>query len=247
MRVSRLYLSATLAEGATLRLDEESAHYLKTVLRLKRGHELTVFNGQGGEYAAVVAEASKGAVVLDIGARRAREAESPLSVHLGLGISRGERMDLAVQKAVELGVSRITPLFTEHCVVRLDEARKGNRRLHWQKVARSACEQSGRNRVPEVDEPLALEDWIVGRDGLRVFFDPQGVAILQELPSPEGRLCVLSGPEGGFAERERKAVREAGFVPVRLGPRILRAETAVLAALAAAQVLWGDLGVGANP
>lgn len=243
MRISRLYLAeATLAEGVRLRLDEESGHYLKTVLRLKRGFDLTVFNGEGGEYAAKVAEAGRDGVWLDIGARRDRAAESPLVTQLGLGISRGERMDLAIQKAVELGVSRITPLFTEHCVVRLDEARAGNRRLHWQKVARSACEQCGRNRVPEVAEPVELADWIVGQAGLRLFFDPQGAVGLRDLPPPEGPVCLLSGPEGGFAERERTLAREAGFVPVRLGPRVLRTETAVLAALAAVQVFWGDLG-----
>jgi 16S rRNA (uracil1498-N3)-methyltransferase len=244
MRISRLYLPDVLSEGAAVRLDEESGHYLKTVLRLKRGYELTVFNGDGNEYAATVAEAGRDGVVLDIGACRRRDAESPLLTHLGLGISRGERMDLAIQKAVELGVTRITPLFTEHCVVRLDDERKSHRRLHWQKVVRSACEQCGRNRVPEVDEPVALEQWIAGREGLKLFFDPQGAVSLKNLPPPEGAVCLLSGPEGGFAEQERVSAREAGFVPVRLGPRILRTETAVLAALAAVQVLWGDLGIG---
>lgn len=240
MRISRLYLSEALSEGAQLRLDEDSGHYLKTVLRLKRGFMLTVFNGDGDEYAATVAEIGRDGVVLAIGERRCRDAESPLVTHLGLGISRGERMDLAIQKAVELGVTRITPLFTEHCVVRLDETRKGNRRQHWQKVVRSACEQSGRNRVPEVDEPMELADWVAGQGGLKLFFDPHGGVGLKDLSPPEGPLCLLSGPEGGFADRERELAREVGFVPVRLGPRVLRAETAVLAALAAAQALWGD-------
>ncbi len=242
MRISRLYLPADLSEGLSFCLDEDSGHYLKTVLRLKRGHELTVFNGDGDEYAATVAEAGRDGVLLDIGERRRRDAESPLSTHLGLGISRGERMDLAIQKAVELGVGRVTPLFTEHCVVRLDETRKSNRRQHWQKVVQGACEQCGRNRVPRIDEPVELADWIAEREGLKLFFDPKGVVSLKDLPPPEGAVCLLSGPEGGFAERERVLARDAGFVPVRLGPRVLRAETAVLAALAAAQVLWGDLG-----
>jgi 16S rRNA (uracil1498-N3)-methyltransferase len=190
------------------------------VLRLKKGADLTVFNGDG----------------------RNREVESPLTTHIGLGISRGERMDLAIQKAVELGVSRITPLFTEHCVVRLDDTRRGNRRQHWQKVARSACEQCGRNRVPEIEEPIELKDWVAGREGLRLFFDPQAAVGLKDLPRPEGLVSLLSGPEGGFAEKERVLAREAGFIPVRLGPRILRTETAVLAALAAIQTIWGDLG-----
>jgi 16S rRNA (uracil1498-N3)-methyltransferase len=242
MRISRLYLPQALEEGTVLRLDEESAHYLRTVLRLKRGADLTVFNGDGREYSARVANVGRDEVLVEIGDGRSREVESPLTTHIGLGISRGERMDLAIQKAVELGASRITPLFTEHCVVRLDEARRGNRRQHWQKVARSACEQCGRNRIPEVEEPVDLKDWVAGREGLRLFFDPQGAVGLKDLPRPEGFVSILSGPEGGFAEKERVLAREAGFVPVRLGPRILRTETAVLAALSAIQAIWGDLG-----
>jgi len=241
MRISRLYLPQALAEGAVLRLDDESAHYLRTVLRLKKGADLTVFNGDGREYSAQVANVGRDEVRLEIGDGRTRDAESPLAAHIGLGISRGERMDLAIQKAVELGVTRITPLFTEHCVVRLDDARRGNRRQHWQKVARSACEQCGRNHVPEVEEPAELRDWIVRQEGLRLFFDPHGAVGLKDLPPPEGCVSLLSGPEGGFAAAERLLAREAGFIPVRLGPRILRTETAVLAALSSIQALWGDL------
>ncbi|CAI8885702.1 16S rRNA (uracil(1498)-N(3))-methyltransferase [Methylocaldum szegediense] len=242
MRVSRLYLPQTLEEGAVLQLDEESAHYLRTVLRLKKGADLIVFNGDGREYSARVLTIGRDGVQVEIGTGRSRDVESPLTIHIGLGISRGERMDLAIQKAVELGVSRITPLFTEHCVVRLDEARRGSRRQHWQKVARSACEQCGRNRVPEIAEPIELRDWVVGSEGLRLFFDPQAMAGLKDLPQPEGTISILSGPEGGFAEKERILARETGFIPVRLGPRILRTETAVLAALSAIQAIWGDLG-----
>ena len=243
MRLSRLYLPAELVEGETVRLDEDSGHYLRTVLRLKKGFALTVFNGDGREFPATVESASRDGVFLSIGAPCIRETESPLHTYLGLGISRGERMDFAIQKAVELGVSRVTPLLTEHCVVRLDEEKKDMRRQHWQKVARSACEQSGRNRVPEIDEPVKLEDWLDQPTGLRLFFDPQGHLGLRDLPQPEDqRVTLLSGPEGGFAEKERGWAREADFTPIRLGPRILRTETAVLAALAAVQVLWGDWG-----
>jgi 16S rRNA (uracil1498-N3)-methyltransferase len=242
MRVSRLYVQAALEEGETVRLDEESGHYLRTVLRLRRGTDLTLFNGDGDEYAARVVDTGRDGVVVAVGERHCRNAESPLVTHLGLGISRGERMDMAIQKAVELGVTRVTPLFTEHCVVRLAEARKGNRRQHWQKVVRSACEQCGRNRVPEVGEPAELEDWIREQEGLKLFFDPQGAISLRELPPPEGPVILLSGPEGGFADGERVLARTAGFVPVRLGPRILRTETAALAALAAVQAMWGDWG-----
>ena len=242
MRISRFYLPQALNSGATVILDEDSAHYLRTVLRLKKGAELTVFNGEGGEYPASLLEAHKEAVSINLGEFNPREAESPLHTHLGLGISRGERMDLAIQKAVELGVSTITPLPTERCVVRLDEGRKEQRLRHWRKVVQSACEQCGRNRVPPVFEPLALEDWVKQQAGLRLFLDPNGVQSLCGLPLPTTPVYLLSGPEGGFAEHERQSALAAGFIALRLGPRVLRTETAALAALAAIQTVWGDLG-----
>jgi 16S rRNA (uracil1498-N3)-methyltransferase len=242
MRISRLYVNSLLSVGENLRLDEESAHYLRTVLRLKKGFQLTVFNGDGQEYAAQVELASREGVWLAIGAGHFRDTESPLFTHLGLGISRGERMDFALQKAVELGVSRITPLLTEHCVVRLDEDKKGPRLHHWQRIIRSACEQSGRNRLPSIDAPLKLEDWLEQPSGLRLFLDPEATSSLDSLLPADRRVTLLSGPEGGFAKHERDWARQAGFMPIRLGPRILRTETAVLAALAAVQTLWGDWG-----
>lgn len=243
MRISRFFLPQTLSSGATIQLDPNSAHYVRTVLRLKKGAELTVFNGAGGEFPASLREAHREAVSLELGAFNPRELESPLVTHLGLGIARGERMDLAIQKAVELGVTAVTPLFTERCVVQLDETRKQQRLGHWQRVAISACEQCGRNRVPEIHPPLQLYDWVNRQQGRRLFLDPHGGKGLRELPAPEGSVSLLSGPEGGFGEHERQWALAAGFEPLRLGPRILRAETAALAALAAIQGLWGDLGI----
>jgi 16S rRNA (uracil1498-N3)-methyltransferase len=241
MRVSRLFVAQTFREGDSLLLDAETSHYVRGVLRLRKGFDLTVFNGEGLEHAAQVDLVCRDEVRLAVGAPRCPAVESQLHTHLGLGISRGERMDYAVQKATELGVTRITPLFTEHCVVRLDEEKQGTRHLHWQKVSRSACEQSGRTKPPHLDEPLALEDWLDRPAGLRLLFDPQGDTCLRDLPAPEaGDVTLLSGPEGGFSDRERNLARQAGFTPVRLGPRILRTETAVLAALSVVQSLWGD-------
>lgn len=240
MRIARLYVQAELSTGATLRLDDDSSHYLRTVLRLKQGYPLTLFNGDGHDYPARVESIGREGVWLSIGPGSMRDTESPLDTHLGLGISRGERMDYAIQKSVELGVSRITPLFTEHCVVRLEEDRKDSRRQHWLRIIRAACEQCGRNRLPVLDPPQALADWLPLATGLRIFLDPQGAASLAGLGVPDHQVTLLSGPEGGFAERERIQARQAGFVPVRLGPRILRTETAVLAALAAIQTRWGD-------
>jgi 16S rRNA (uracil1498-N3)-methyltransferase len=235
MRISRFYLPQSLSPGATIQLEADNAHYLRTVLRLKKG-------GKGGEFPATLVEAHKDAVSVALGDFNPREAESPLHTRLGLGISRGERMDLAIQKAVELGVSAITPLFTERCVVRLDEGRKDQRLGHWRKVAQSACEQCGRNRLAEVCEPIELESWVEHQTGLRLFLDPKGGKCLRELPPPQGPVCLLSGPEGGFAEHERVVALQAGFIALRLGPRVLRTETAALAALAAIQTVWGDLG-----
>lgn len=243
MRISRFYLPQTLNAGETIRLNEDSAHYVRTVLRLKKGTELTVFNGESGEYAAVLQEAHREGVSVLLGDWNARDVESPLHTHLGLGVSRGERMDLAIQKAVELGVSAITPLFTERCVVQLNEARKEQRLRHWQKLAQSACEQCGRNRVPIVNEPLPLENWVQNQSGLRLFLHPHDGQQLSQLSPPSAGVCLLSGPEGGFSDNERLLALKAGFIPLRLGPRILRTETAALAALAAIQALWGDLGV----
>jgi 16S rRNA (uracil1498-N3)-methyltransferase len=242
MRVSRLYLPTPLEAGATIRLDEERAHYLNTVLRLKKGAELTVFNGLGGEFRAVLREAHRDGALLELGAHDPREAESSLPTHLGLGISRGERMDFAIQKAVELGVGRITPLLTERCVVQLDAQRQRQRLQHWQGIVQSACEQCGRNRLPRLEHPARLEDWLTGQAGTRLILHPVGGLTLKELPRPEGEVTLLSGPEGGFAERERELALNLGFLPLKLGPRVLRTETAALTALAAIQVVWGDLG-----
>jgi 16S rRNA (uracil1498-N3)-methyltransferase len=243
MRISRFYLPQPLRAGATVMLEEESAHYLRTVLRLKMGAELIVFNGEGGEYKAALVAAHKDAVSVALGEWRPHETESHLNTSLGLGISRSERMDLAIQKAVELGVSAITPLFAERCVVQLgDDARKDQRLRHWRKIAQSACEQSGRNRLPDIFEPMQLSGWATRQCGLRLFLDPGGAKSLHELPKPEGTVCLLSGPEGGFSIHERKLALAAGFIALRLGPRVLRTETAALAALSAIQTLWGDLG-----
>lgn len=241
MRVSRLHVPGPLKSG-DLFLDAETGHYVRDVLRLGAGDELTVFDGTGGEYAAEIAIAGKREVALRVGEFRDREAESPLRVELGLGVTRGERMDYAVQKAVELGVARIAPLVTERCVVRLDATRWAQRAAHWRKVAASACEQCGRNRPPQLAEPLKLTEWLGAQSGLRLFCDPRAMTGLRELARPAGSVCLLAGPEGGFSPEERDLARSAGFAPVRLGPRVLRAETAALAALTALQTLWGDLG-----
>lgn len=241
MRMSRLYLPMPLAAGQTLVLDEERAHYLRTVLRLKAGDALQLFDGRGGEYTAWLSVVSKKTVSVEIGAFDPRETESPLRIELGLGISRGERMDLAVQKAVELGVSAIHPLLTERVIARLNDHGWSQRQSHWQRIVWNACEQCGRNRVPEVTTPQPFGRWLERLpEGLRLILDPREATSLAAIQPRPGAVCLVSGPEGGFADAERELARGCGFVGIRLGPRILRTETAVFAALAAVQTLWGD-------
>lgn len=244
MRVSRLYVSAELASGKTIELDEDCGHYIRTVLRLKKDNQIIVFNGNGGEYACTVAEISRKTVLLNVGQWDDRSIESPLQITLGLGISRGDRMDLSVQKAVELGANHITPLLTERCQVQFKGEKKPQRLLHWQKIVQHATEQSGRTVLPTLPEILHLSDWLVDQQGLKLFLDPYAQQTLAELTPETPHVTLLTGPEGGFADQERELAKAAGFIPVRLGPRILRTETASLAALAAVQMCWGDFGKG---
>jgi len=240
MRVSRLYVAAALNAGMRLELDGDSGHYVRDVLRLKPEQNIVLFNGQGGEYLCRLAEVSRKSVRVEIEKYLERDVESPLAVRLGMGISRGDRMDWSVQKAVELGVSQLTPLVTERCVIKFDDDKKQQRLLHWRQIVIHAAEQSGRARLPELCEIADLPAWASRQQGLRVFLDPYAEQALSNLKLETPLITLLSGPEGGFSERERQSAKAAGFIPVRMGARILRTETAVLAALAAVQTLWGD-------
>jgi len=240
MRISRLYLPLCLRQGQSIELDEDSGHYLRTVLRLKKEDSLLVFNGDGFEYSCVLLEVSRKAVWLSVGQRQQRDVESPLTVLLGLGIARGDKMDWSVQKAVELGVKVITPILTERCVVQLNEDKKSQRFQHWQKIVQHASEQCGRAVLPELQPIEPLGNWLCRQQGLRLFLDPYATTSLVDISPDEQSVTLLAGPEGGFADHERDLAKTAGFVPVRLGGRILRTETASLAALSAVQVLWGD-------
>ncbi len=242
MRISRLYVAMPLVLHTTIELDEESAHYLRAVLRLKKTHTITLFNGQGGEYQGQMVEVSRKRVLIKLQSFISRSVESNLRVILGLGVSRGERMDFSVQKSVELGVIQMTPLQTERCVVQLNSEKGQNKVRHWQKIAQHAAEQSGRTIRPEIQGVECIETWVNRQTGLKLFLDPLATRTLPQL-QPEGSLVtLLIGPEGGFSEPEREIAKRAGFIPVQLGTRILRTETAALAALAAVQILWGDLG-----
>lgn len=240
MRVSRLYVNALLNVGGRIELDDEAGHYVRSVLRLKQDQHIVLFNGQGGEYVGRFSEVSRKQVRVEIDSFSSRDVESPLKVNLGMGISRGDRMDWAVQKAVELGVSQLTPLLTERCVTKLNDDKKQQRLQHWQHIVQHAAEQSGRTRLPLMSDIVELSEWLNQQQGLRVFLDPYAEHALIDLQPENQRVTLLSGPEGGFAEQERQLAKAAGFIPVRMGARILRTETAVLAALTAVQTLWGD-------
>ncbi len=248
---TRLFVSERLSNGAEVRLDAERAHYLGRVLRSQPGDDVYVFNGDDGEFRATIESLRKNRATLLVRDSVESNVESPFKVHLVQGVSRGERMDFVVQKATELGVKRITPVLTDHGVVRLDAARAEKRRTHWQRVAESACEQCGRVRPPLVDAPIALNKWFGeggGSDATQlVLTHGEGIPPLTAIDSPPVKLCLLIGPEGGFSESELDDASLAGFEAVSLGPRVLRTETAALTAVAIAQSLWGDLRPGPTP
>lgn len=242
MSVPRFHVPQSLAEGMRLALPAAAAHHAARVLRLHGGDAVTLFNGRGGEYAARIAAIGKRDVEVEIGRHDPVERESPLAVTLVQAVSSGERMDLTIQKAVELGVTRIVPVASERSVVRLQGERADKRVAHWQQVAISACEQCGRNRIPEVRMISPLDVWLAAEvsDALRWVLLPGAHTVLRDLPRPQKQIDLLVGPEGGLTEAEAEAARRAGYRPVRLGPRVLRTETAAPALLAALQALWGD-------
>ncbi len=248
MRTTRIYVEGEISAGQELLLPAGPSAHLLRVLRLRPGSGLTLFNGRGGEFAATLADAARSRARLAVGVRHDIERESPLQLTLLQGIARGERMDQIVQKATELGVQRIVPLACEFSVVRLDAAKLGQRLGHWRAVAIAACEQCGRNRLPQVDPPLdlaaACNAVAAGADGpdmLRLLLQPQSTASLVAMTAGLRGAVLLIGPEGGLSEGEQRLALQSGFRACRLGPRVLRTETASLAALAALQALAGDL------
>ena len=244
MALKRLHIDNALKSGSEVRLEEEQSRYLGRVLRLRVGDTLNAFNGEDGEFEASIAAISKTAATLVLGEHRATNTESALKVHLVQGISRGERMDFVVQKATELGVKRLSPVLTEYGVVKLDAERADKRRAHWQKVATSACEQCGRIRPPLIDTPVPLKAWFGDQPqdaDSDLVLRPAAPAALTSLAAPKTKVCILIGPEGGLSPAEYEDAAVAGFTDVSLGPRILRTETAAIAAIAVMQSLWGDL------
>jgi len=237
--VPRFHLDAPLRAGGVCTLSEDAAHHAVHVLRLREGDEVTLFNGRGGEFAARIASMQRLRITIDLLQHRAVERESPLHITLVQGVSAGERMDSTVRKAVELGVAEVQPVLAARSVARPKGDRAENRRSHWQKIVISACEQCGRNRVPEVQALVSLDDYRPG-SGTKILLSPASQRPLSKLTGAESQIILAAGPEAGFTEEEEARLLETGFVPASLGPRILRTETAAVAALAALNALRGD-------
>lgn len=245
MSMPRFYCQETLLPGAVIDLPELVARHAVRVLRMPPGVSMLLFDGQGGEYEAQITKIEKNRVEVKLGAWRDVERESVLEVTLVQAVQAGEKMDFTIQKAVELGVVNIIPVDSRRSVTRLSGERAAKRIVHWQGVADSACEQCGRNRVPKVAQLEKLEQWLTRPSdaGLRLMLAPDAAMVMTDL-SPVKKIELLIGAEGGLDPQEMIAAEQAGFQAVRLGPRILRTETAGLAALAALQALWGDFRGG---
>ena len=242
-REPRLFLAVGL-DGTRVTLDSPDAHYLGNVLRLRKGERVTVFNGRGEERLATIERLDRQRAELSLGARRAALPEPTIEVTLVQSLVKNDAMDLIVQKATELGVRRICAVKTDHSVVRLDATRTDRRLAHWRKIAQSACEQSGRHTPPTIDCYAALGECFAGLpdDALKIAFHARATSAAPTLPRSVGKVCLAIGPEGGFSATDLDQIAAAHFIALRLGPRILRAETAAVAACTFAALRWGDLG-----
>ncbi len=242
----RFFVDSDFAPGAVVALPDEVARHVQ-VLRLAAGDSLTLFNGRGGQHEARLIEVGRRNALVQIDAFSAVEAEAPYRITLAQGIAGGDKMDWLVEKAVELGVSRIAPLVTARGVVRLSAERASRRHAHWQGIVRAACEQCGRNRLPDVEPACELSKWLAAlpaadvSGSLRLMLSPRADSAFASLPEtpPAGGVTLLIGPEGGLSPEEEDAAVEYGFTPLSLGPRVLRTETAGMAVLAALAARWG--------
>ena len=245
---ARFYHPEEITTGQTIALSAENKHHAARVLRLRKGDPVTLFNGRGGEFCARIDSIRKDSITVLVDSYQDTNRESPLHIELAQAICVNEKMDWIIQKSVELGVSSIQPVSTARSIVHLSDGRSGKRLQHWQKIVISACEQCGRNQVPQIYPLITLPEWLSRKKMHRT---PQDILImlsataaqsLKDLPEPaaDAKVALVIGPEGGFTEEEELAIGHSGFVPLHLGSRILRTESAALAAIAAMQALWGD-------
>jgi 16S rRNA (uracil1498-N3)-methyltransferase len=243
MRLNRIYCEGPLVPAAELPLPLAGSYHVSRVLRLRPGAALRIFDGSGSEFHAEIQRIEGENVMVRVGTQSTGAAESPLRITLVQGVSRSERMDWTLQKATELGVSAIAPVLTSRSVVRLDDKQAEKKQSHWRGIVIGACEQCGRSRIPAVGTPMQLRNYFstVRKDGMRLVLSPVAPGSLAGIASLPSKVDLLIGPEGGLDDDELTAAQKAGFMPVRLGPRVLRTETAAVVALTVLQALWGDL------
>ncbi|PJG85008.1 16S rRNA (uracil(1498)-N(3))-methyltransferase [Conservatibacter flavescens] len=244
MRIPRIYHPEPLATQRICQLSEEAANHVGRVLRMGVGEALELFDGSNHIYSAKILQADKKQIIVEIGDSQWADKESNLSIHLGQVMSRGERMEFTIQKSVELGVNVITPLWSERCGVKLDAERMTKKIQQWQKIAIAACEQCGRNVIPEIRPMMKLQDWCAEQDGaLKLNLHPRAQYSIRTLPGiPNEGVRLLIGSEGGLSPQEIERTKQQGFTDVLLGKRVLRTETAALVAISALQLCFGDLG-----
>jgi 16S rRNA (uracil1498-N3)-methyltransferase len=240
MRIPNIYIDQPLSTSASTTIEGQAATHLLKALRMKHGDELRLFNGDGNFYCGKINNTSKKSLDVDISDVIPSASESSLHTHIGQVISRGDRMDYAIQKSTEMGVNEITPLFSERCEVKLNAERSEKRQIHWQQVAISAAEQCGRASIPKIHPPTKLEDWISSCKGLSLVLHHRDTQNLSSLEQPNS-INLLIGPEGGLSDDEIEQAKSQNFIATTLGPRVLRTETAPITALSIVQWLWGDL------
>lgn len=246
MAKHRFFIRSQLVTGEVLTLEKQVSQHINSVLRLGQNQHITLFNGQGGEYEAEITAVERKQVIVRIGGVTPVDRESPLSVRVAIALAKGDRMDYAIQKVTELGATRISPLFTSRSEVKLSKDRVVKKLLHWQGITISACEQSGRNLLPTLDPPVGFGELIESAtDGTKLILCP-GAPLISRGARPS-QVTLITGPEGGFTESEKELAISGGFLPTGFGPRVMRAETAPLAALSILQYLWGDAGENARP
>ncbi|MCS5990311.1 16S rRNA (uracil(1498)-N(3))-methyltransferase [Klebsiella variicola subsp. variicola] len=243
MRIPRIHHPERLTVGSQIALSDDAANHVGRVLRMTAGQHLQLFDGSNQVLTLSSLRPARKMSRLKCSAANPTISESPLHIHLGQVMSRGEKMEFTIQKSIELGVSLITPLFSERCGVKLDAERLQKKIQQWQKIAIAACEQSGRNVVPEIRPAMQLEEWCAEQDsGMKLNLHPRASASINTLPLPVERVRLLIGPEGGLSAEEIAMTAQYQFTDILLGPRVLRTETTALTAITALQVRFGDLG-----
>ncbi len=242
MRISRFYINESLSVDSKIEAPKELSHYMTKVLRLPVHSPIVLFNGDGNDYPSEIVEILPKKIIVQVNSQLSISKESPLHIHLGQGVSKGDRMEVAIQKAVELGVAEITPILTENCNVKLDHSRWVKKHTSWSKLIISACEQSQRNSIPKLNMPISMNEWLGQTCKLeKLILAPGSKTYLSNLSKPSRGFRIVVGPEGGLSEQEVYTATETGYIPCNLGSRILRTETATITAIAILQSHFGDL------